>query len=375
MLPAHFFARYYTNESPQNTFAMVVGVTGGDVYQSSVSVVPTTNGTEVSLLFHNQTGYQAEIGQVFKTSSVLRPLDTDGALGDAVASCGLVDLTDPFSVRIQRPDVADGECPAAVGDAPIWQRLLAFSPQFDIETSENNVLAQGQTLAYTDIMKLQEGAPPNTTTSAYFGMNKPNTQGWITFELDLENVNLLSGSGGFTMAHIHAGSNSTADGPVVVHLIPTLQNWPTPTSPVGDTGLSVLDPPLNIGNSPLGFQGAFSADQFVGPLEGKTMDEFVASVMQSDQNYYVNVHTTEYPAGAVRGQLMTQTITPGPSPTPTPSPTPSPTPGPTPGPSPTPTPGPLPTPTPAPAPDAAMSSNRFGTLAAGTIGTLLLAAM
>ena len=296
-----------------SAFAISVGVNGGTVYRTLVSVTGTATGPEIYMAFENDTGFEQKIGQVFKTSTTSRVVTTNGALGDAVATCGLLGLTDPFRVRFQSLGISGGECPETADDAPVWQRLVALSPQFYIPNTEDMILAQGQTLAWTPIM---EGPPnttmPNTTISAYFGMNKPNQQGWITFEMDVANANPLSGSGGFTMAHIHAGNSSTSIGPVVVDLIPMRENWPTPTITDGDSGLVMLDPPVLM-DRPVGFQGAFNSDQFLGPLQGKTMDEFVELVEAG--SYYVNVHTTEYPAGAVRAQLMT--MAPGPTPGPT----------------------------------------------------------
>ena len=65
-------------------------------------------------------------------------------------------------------------------------------------------------------------------------------------------------------AHIHVG-DATVAGPVVIGLTP-------PTS-----GTST---------------DCVSADR-----------ELLLDILQNPENYYVNVHTTEFPAGAIRGQL------------------------------------------------------------------------
>jgi hypothetical protein len=67
-----------------------------------------------------------------------------------------------------------------------------------------------------------------------------------------------------TMSHIHVGPAGVA-GPILVHLTP-------PTS-----GFST---------------GCVSADR-----------ELIKAIMRNPANYYVNVHSADYPAGAVRGQL------------------------------------------------------------------------
>ena len=67
-------------------------------------------------------------------------------------------------------------------------------------------------------------------------------------------------------AHIHVGTVTEA-GPVVVSLVP-----PTPTE----------------GSS----SGCTSADPVL-----------IKAIMKNPEQYYVNVHNADYPAGALRGQL------------------------------------------------------------------------
>ena len=83
-------------------------------------------------------------------------------------------------------------------------------------------------------------------------------QGEICFELS------VSGIDPATAAHIHVAP-AGAPGPVVVPLVP-------PTS----------------GSS----SGCVSASR-----------ELIKAIIQHPENYYVNVHNTVHPAGAVRGQL------------------------------------------------------------------------
>jgi hypothetical protein len=68
-----------------------------------------------------------------------------------------------------------------------------------------------------------------------------------------------------TGAHIHVGTITEA-GPVVVGLVPP-----------DATGVS---------------SGCTTADR-----------DLIKAILKDPSNYYVNVHTTDYPAGAVRGQL------------------------------------------------------------------------
>jgi hypothetical protein len=75
---------------------------------------------------------------------------------------------------------------------------------------------------------------------------------------------VVSGIAPATAAHIHVGAAGVA-GPVVVPLAP-----PTGTSSGCVTGVS---------------------------------PELIKAITQNPQNYYVNVHNAEFPAGALRGQL------------------------------------------------------------------------
>lgn len=85
-------------------------------------------------------------------------------------------------------------------------------------------------------------------------------QGEVCFELTVSNIALPA-----TGAHIHKAP-AGAPGPVVVPLIR----------------------PDASGSS----SGCVSADR-----------ELIKDIIQNPEEYYVNVHSTEFPAGAVRGQL------------------------------------------------------------------------
>lgn len=99
---------------------------------------------------------------------------------------------------------------------------------------------------------------PDGTGTAHLTLNQG--QGEVCYELHVENI-LLPASA----AHIHVGP-STAPGPVVI-------------------GLSAPDA---TGHA----SGCVSADP-----------ELIKAIRQNPEAYYVNVHNSVYPAGAVRGQL------------------------------------------------------------------------
>lgn len=100
------------------------------------------------------------------------------------------------------------------------------------------------------------------------------------------------------MSHIHAGA-ATANGAPVLALAPQF--------PAGQdhaltslAQLPVLNPPVNVSLSV--WKGSFTAADFINlGAPPPTWDEFVASLRAG--NLYGNVHTTELPNGAIRGQL------------------------------------------------------------------------
>jgi hypothetical protein len=86
------------------------------------------------------------------------------------------------------------------------------------------------------------------------------------------------------MAHIHIGP-AGVNGPVVV--------WLYPEGP----------PPQLIEGRFDGIlaEGVITEADLVGMLAGMTMDDLVAEMLAG--NTYVNVHTTQFPGGEIRGQI------------------------------------------------------------------------
>ena len=85
-------------------------------------------------------------------------------------------------------------------------------------------------------------------------------QGEVCFEIHVSGITLPA-----IGAHIHVGASTTTGGVVVG-----------------------LTPPDASGHS----SGCVSADP-----------DLIKAIRQNHENYYVNVHTTDFPAGALRGQL------------------------------------------------------------------------
>ena len=97
----------------------------------------------------------------------------------------------------------------------------------------------------------------------------------ITFKLIVANMENV------TMAHIHIGDSAT-NGPVVVFLFHT------------ETPVARQDGVLS--------QGTFTASDFKGPLMGQAFSALINAIMNGDA--YVNVHSTQHPAGEIRGQIF-----------------------------------------------------------------------
>ena len=89
-----------------------------------------------------------------------------------------------------------------------------------------------------------------------------------------------------TMAHIHIADLPGNDGPPAVWLYPSAP--PANLIPGQFSGL-------------LG-EGDITAANLVGPLAGNTLIDLLTAI--KEKRAYVNVHTQQYPAGEIRGQLQ-----------------------------------------------------------------------
>jgi hypothetical protein len=126
----------------------------------------------------------------------------------------------------------------------------------------------------------QEVEPVDTNARglAVFHLSKDGTE--LSFRVNVANIENV------TMAHIHVGERGV-NGPPVVWLYPS---GPPPVEIPGRTNGTLAT-------------GTITADDLVGPLEGQTMDDLVDEIHAG--NTYVNVHTTEFEDGEVRGQIET----------------------------------------------------------------------
>ena len=100
--------------------------------------------------------------------------------------------------------------------------------------------------------------PGDPDGSGFAEMRLNQGQGTITYEISVDGIAEAAA------AHIHLGPAGVA-GPVVVTLNPPTGGF--------SSGVADVDP------------------------------ELIKAIRKNPENYYVNVHNADYPAGAVRGQL------------------------------------------------------------------------
>ena len=111
---------------------------------------------------------------------------------------------------------------------------------------------------------------------AVFHLSKDGTT--VSYKLITANIRNV------TMAHIHIGP-ATCNCPVGVWLYP--DGPPAQLVPGRSDGVLAA--------------GTFTAADFVGPLAGRSMADLIA-LMESG-GAYVNVHTSQFPPGEIRGNL------------------------------------------------------------------------
>ena len=125
----------------------------------------------------------------------------------------------------------------------------------------------------------KEVPPVQTQAKGTAGFSQPHLNN-MTYGVQVNNIE------GVTAAHIHQGKEGQ-NGPIIVTLFKADNN--TGTGPVNGQLVG----------------GTISNDMLEGPMAGKTLEIDLARTIQNGEAY-VNVHTTENPDGAIRGQ-----VTPG----------------------------------------------------------------
>lgn len=134
-------------------------------------------------------------------------------------------------------------------------------------------LASSKTVYRADL----GGASSAGHGNAVFQLTEDGSQ--LKYHLIVNNLNNT------TQAHIHVAATPGANGPVAL--------WLAPDGPP-----AVLIP--GIFNGMLGARTVTSAD-LVGPLAGRTLLDLETAIQEG--RAYVNVHTTLFPAGEIRGDI------------------------------------------------------------------------
>jgi hypothetical protein len=137
-------------------------------------------------------------------------------------------------------------------------------------------------------------AQPRTATAHLSGANEvpandSRATGQAIFKLSRDGQSIsyrliVANIQDVTMAHIHTAP-ADANGPVVVWLYPDAP--PPQLIPGRSSGVLAT--------------GTITADDLVGPFAGQQLDALLEAFLEGD--LYVNVHTSAFPAGEVRGQI------------------------------------------------------------------------
>lgn len=139
--------------------------------------------------------------------------------------------------------------------------------------------------------------PPAVTGTGYANFTFVGTPGAFTAVNYAITVNGLSG--GITAAHVHQGTATTPSGPVVLWLYGPA----VPNSNASFTGtlVSSVSRPANLTYS-------------LNAKNLTSLDDLYA--LFSNASAYVNVHTLQYPGGAIRGEVVPLSGAAAPAPAP-----------------------------------------------------------
>lgn len=160
----------------------------------------------------------------------------------------------------------------------MWKKtsaVLAIALALVLVVSTTPAMAghHGKRTFHARLTGAQEAPVPAVTDAtgrAVFVLNKSGTQ--------LKYVVTARGLDSITGAHIHLGAPGVA-GPVIVSLVP------------GFTGRT----------TGLISKGVITSSDLTGPLTGMTLQDLLAAMRAGTT--YVNVHSTEFPAGEIRGHI------------------------------------------------------------------------
>lgn len=160
--------------------------------------------------------------------------------------------------------------------------VFASCNKADTEASlqDEPVLKSGSVVMnFTAHLSGDQEVPPRETLAqgqAIFRLSKDGTQ--LSYKLIVANLENIQ------MAHIHLAP-AGANGGFVAWLYPSAP----PMMLIPGTTNGILA------------EGVITSANLIGTLAGKTLSDLVAQIQAG--NAYVNVHTTAYPGGEIRGQI------------------------------------------------------------------------
>jgi hypothetical protein len=169
-------------------------------------------------------------------------------------------------------------------DQPAGPELGALDTGFP--ASGSNTLANGMVLNFTTPLSGSQEVPSNdskATGNAVFQLSKDGTE--LGYKLIVANIhNVLQ-------AHIHCGA-ADVNGPVVAFLYPA---GPPPVLIPGRVNGILAEGTLTAADV------IPRPDSEVCPGGIANFDEMLAKIMSGEA--YVNVHTSQFPGGEIRGQF------------------------------------------------------------------------
>lgn len=139
----------------------------------------------------------------------------------------------------------------------------------------SSVFAGGSDQKFTAKLSGKEEVPPNDSAATGWAWVKPMNE-TVGFKVNVTNIDKANA------AHIHFGK-SGENGDIIVTLFTS-------------------DKPTELKNGTLG-KGNFTKADLKGPMEEKSLADLVTAMQNGTT--YVNVHSTDFPDGEMRGQLMT----------------------------------------------------------------------
>jgi hypothetical protein len=166
----------------------------------------------------------------------------------------------------------------AESEGPLSMEPELLGPEVGVVASAH-AMGQASKRAFTAQLAGANEVPPVATRArgqAVFRLSADGTE--ISYRLIVANIENV------TQAHIHVGAEGV-NGPVVVWLYPSAS--PAQLIPGRSDGVLAT--------------GVITEASLVGQLEGEPLDALIERMRA--ETVYVNVHTSQFPPGEIRGQI------------------------------------------------------------------------